>query len=165
MISGDQPANYKCYFNYWKGHPFSCALPNLPSASHTYDSLLGPGQATSSFSLLGSSSLKQGNNTFSSVGSINQLMPTQDSRQIKQQLNAKQYYHQLLLVRICISIAVFQWGKQKRIQKVRVIFRKTAFEINLHSYNHSFLHAYFYSLSIFKLSVRFIVIGLSSLWI
>lgn len=71
MISGDQPANYKCYSKYWKGHPFSCALPNLHSASPTHDSLLGLGQVTSSFSLSGSSSLKQGNNTFSSVGSIN----------------------------------------------------------------------------------------------
>ena len=70
-ISGDQPANYKCYSKYWKGHPFSCALPNLHSASHTYDSLLGLEQVTSSFSLSGSSSLKQGNNTFSGVGSIN----------------------------------------------------------------------------------------------
>jgi len=46
---------------------------------------------------------------------------------------------------------------------VRVIFTKMFFEKNLHSYNHSFLHADFYSLSIFKLSVRFIIRGLSSL--
>lgn len=55
---------------HWKGYSFSCALPNLHSASHTYDSVLGLGQVTSSFSLSVSSSLKQGNNTFSSVGAL-----------------------------------------------------------------------------------------------